>query len=98
MTVTLLASTPCLLCGYQTTILMVGTARINKRSMRVQGPLIGAYRFADCPECGTGVHSSSAPRSAYRLHPDDDAAVRAYRMRRWGIDQGTGPLAEKVPA
>ena len=96
MYVTMLASTPCLLCGYRTTILMTGSARINKRSMCVTGPLLGGFRFSECPECGSPTGGASVPRSAYRLHPEDAEKVAACRMRRWGIEGTTGPLVEAV--
>ena len=45
MFVTLEARTSCGLCGYQIRVTMCGTARVNKRSMRVE-PTLGwqAYR------------------------------------------------------
>jgi hypothetical protein len=74
---------------------MCGSARVNKRSVRVE-PTLGALAYSTCPECGTDVRSaSSVPRSAYRLDAESNARVITYREKRWGIeDAGTGPLAE----
>lgn len=95
MFVALLAATPCPLCAYRVEVLMTGSARINKRSLRVTGPLLGAFRFTRCPECGTDVCGDSMrPRSAYVLAPEDAAKVAAYRMRKWGIEAPAGPLIE----
>jgi hypothetical protein len=95
MFVTLKARTPCPLCRYQVGIWMYGRARVNKRSMRVEGPLLGWFEFARCPECGTDVRSlSSAPRSAYRLDGESEAEVIAYRQRKWGVADAPGPLVE----
>ena len=54
MTVTLEAFSPCT-CGYLIRLVMVATVRINKRSMRSTGPMIGAFACSSCPECGTPV-------------------------------------------
>lgn len=95
MFVALLAATPCPLCAYRVEILMTGTARVNKRSLRVSGPLLGAFRFTRCPECGTDVASDSMrPRSPYVLAPKDAAKVAAYRLRKWGVADEPGPLVE----
>jgi hypothetical protein len=95
MFVTMEARTTCPLCAYQVRVIMCGTARVNKRSMRVE-PTLGALAYNTCPECGTDVRTaSSVPRSAYRLRPESEAEVIAYRKRRWDIDDaGTGPLVE----
>lgn len=74
---------------------MMGTARINKRSLRVSGPLLGAFRFTRCPECGWDVCSDSMrPRSAYVLAPEDAAKLAEYRMRKWGVESPLGALVE----
>jgi hypothetical protein len=74
---------------------MMGTGRINKCSLRITGPLLGALRFTRCPECGSDVRSDGlAPRSAYRLVPEDAAKVAAYRMRKWGVESHVGELVE----
>lgn len=89
------ATTPCVLCGYRIQVLMMGTGRVNKRSLRIMGPLIGALRFHRCPECGADVRSDGlAPRSAYRLCPQDAEKVAQYRMRRWGVVVPVGELVE----
>ena len=94
MFVALEARTPCPLCGYQIRVSMCGTARVNKRSLRVK-PTLGWLAYNTCPECGTEVRSaSSVPRTAYRLSAESDAEVIAYRERKWGISDGTGPLTE----
>jgi hypothetical protein len=89
------ARTTCPLCAYRIRVIMCGSARVNKRSMRVE-PTLGALAFNTCPECGADVRSaSSVPRSAYRLSAESEAEVIAYRKKRWGIEgAGTGPLAE----
>jgi hypothetical protein len=93
--VSMRASTPCLLCGYRVAVLMCATARVNKRSMKVGGPLLGGFAYHRCPECQTPVDGELMPRSAYRLYPEDNARVIAYRERRWGITSaGTGLLVE----
>ena len=95
MFVTMEARTTCPLCACQVRVIMCGTARVNKKSMRVE-PTLGALAYSTCPECGTDVRAaSSVPRSAYRLRPESEAEVIAYRKRKWGIDdEGTGPLVE----
>jgi hypothetical protein len=93
--VTMEARTPCPLCRYQVSIRMYGRARVNKRSMRVEGPLLGWFEFTNCPECGTDVRSLSlAPRSAYRLDAESEAEVISCRQRKWGISDRPGPLVE----
>lgn len=95
MFVAMEAHTSCFLCNYQVRVIMCGSARVNKRSVRVIGPLLGAFAYSTCPECGSDVRSaSSVPRSAYRLCPEDEAKVIAYRERKWGVTGGTGPLVE----
>jgi rRNA maturation protein Nop10 len=92
--VTMEARTSCPLCGYQIRVIMCGSARINKRSMRVE-PTLGALSYSTCPECGSDVRSaSSVPRSAYVLRPDDAAKVSEYRQRKWGVSDPPGPLVE----
>lgn len=93
MFVALEARTPCLLCACQVRILAFGSARVNKRSLRVSGPLLITLDH-HCPECWTSTQGSSVPRSAYRLCPEDEAKVIAYRQRKWGVSDGTGPLVE----
>jgi hypothetical protein len=74
-------------CGYAIRAVMTGQARINKRSVRITGPLIGALGHHACPECGTEV-AGEVPRSAYKLKEEDAARVAEYRMRRWGVPSG----------
>jgi len=95
MFVALECTIPCGLCGCRVQAFMMGTARVNKRSLRVTGPLLGALRFPSCPECGTDIRSDGlVPRSAYRLCPEDAAKVAAYRMRKWGVESHVGELVE----
>ena len=83
MFVTLEARTPCLLCGFQDRVIMMGTARVNKRSLRVKAPLIGMNGHWRCPECGTEAQGELRPRSRYVLDVDSARDVTAYRARRW---------------
>ena len=82
MLVSLTATTPCLLCGYQLRVITFGTARVNRRSVRVKTG-ITAIAFRDCPECGTSTYSALMPRSAYVTDPQDLNAIRVARARRW---------------
>jgi hypothetical protein len=78
------ARSPCLLCGYLIRLVMCGTARVNKRSMRVRGSL-GYWAYRACPECGTPVaRASMVPATPYVLTPGDAARVAEYRAKRWG--------------
>jgi hypothetical protein len=99
MFVAMEAQASCPSCEYQVRLIMTGSARINKRSVRVTGPFLGALEHSHCPRCGAEVGGDGAPRSAYRLCAEDEAKVVAYRERKWGItDAGTGPLVEaRVP-
>jgi hypothetical protein len=98
MTVTLKASSPCL-CGYLIPLVMVATVRINRRSMRSTGPMIGASAYNQCPECGTPVQRGGArPRTPYVLVPEDEVKVAEYRRRKWGDEAARGSTRERVPA
>jgi hypothetical protein len=66
-------------CGYRLRVLICGTARINKRSMRLDGTLTAADRR--CPECGEEVHQVGWKYA--RLIPEDAVKVHAYRARKW---------------
>lgn len=83
MFVSLEARTPCLLCGFRDRVIMCGMARVNKRSMRVRGPLLGATGHWKCPECGTVAQGELKPRSSYVLDEISARAVADYRARRW---------------
>jgi hypothetical protein len=83
MFVALEARSRCLLCGFRDRVIMMGTARINKRSMRVQGPLIGSLGYRSCPECGITEQGEMQPRSEYVLTAKDAVKVAEYRERRW---------------
>ncbi|MDQ2875292.1 MAG: hypothetical protein M3Y33_11065 [Actinomycetota bacterium] len=97
MTVTLLAATACP-CGYLWKVVMTGSARVNKRSVRYS-VLLGAIGYkafrwdlgcpSCCPECGLRLRSQredgteTLGRSGYVLRPEDAERVRAYREKRW---------------
>ncbi len=83
MFVTLESRTPCALCGFRARIIMCGSARVNRRSMRTTAPTIGATGYARCPECGTTARGELSPRSPYLLVPEDARRVAEYRERRW---------------
>jgi hypothetical protein len=94
MFVAMEARTSCPLCGYQIRVIMCGSARVNKRSLRVE-PTLGALAYNRCPECGSDVRkASSVPRTAYRLRAEDAAKVSEYRQRKWGVADAPGPLVE----
>jgi hypothetical protein len=94
MFVTLEARTSCPLCGYQIRVIMCGSARVNKRSLRVE-PTLGALAYNRCPECRSDVRSaSSVRRTPYRLRAEDAAKVIEYRQRMWGVSDAPGPLVE----
>jgi hypothetical protein len=80
MFVALSAPVPCLICGCRLHAVMVGTARINKRSMRFTATL-GATA-EPCPECGTRS-DAMPPYSAFQPVPEHADAIRVYRLRRW---------------
>lgn len=83
MTVTLEARTPCLLCGYQHQVIQVSHVRINRHSMRTLGNGLISLGGHHCPECGTeNAASGIVPISPMRLHPADEAKVRAYQVRK----------------
>ncbi len=85
MFVAMQARSPCILCGYLIRIVMCGTARINRRSLRVRTSL-GMWEHRACPECGTPVaRDSAAPGTPYVLLPADAARVAEYRAQRWGV-------------
>ena len=93
MFVALEARSPCLLCGCQIRFIMCGSARISKRSVRVETSL-GGFAFHRCPECGTEVGGSSVPMTPYQMCPKDAAKVSEYRQRKWGVSGAPGPLVE----
>jgi hypothetical protein len=96
VTVTLKASSPCL-CGYLIPLVMIATVRVNRRSMRSTGPMIGAFIYTRCPECGTPVQrGGGAPRTPYVLVPDSAREVAEYRRRKWGDDAAKGAARETV--
>jgi hypothetical protein len=79
--VTLEARTPCHLCGYLLASWTFPSARVNKRSVRITGPSINCGPLRECPECWTPT--ADELRKRYRLTPESQAEVEAYRARRW---------------
>lgn len=79
MTVTLEARMPCTVCGYRLRVIITGSARVNKRSLRLSHTLSASDR--ECPECGEPVWQIAWDRA--RLRPEDAAKVEAYRLRKW---------------
>jgi hypothetical protein len=83
MFVTLMARSPCLLCGYFHKVLRMTDVRVNKHSLRERGVALVAAGLHYCPECGTRNAGGLMPVPSYRLHPEDAAKVTAYRERKW---------------
>lgn len=94
MTVTLETAIPCK-CGHKIRAVMTATVRVNRRSMRTIGPMLGFIEHTHCPECGTEVPRGDVEREPYRLAAKDAARVAEHRKRRWGIE-GDGVLVERV--
>ncbi len=97
--VTLIAQTRCWLCGYLYEVVRVSPVRVNKLSLKETGLSFvmigarGAIGFPSppgrwCPECGEPSEYSSISVPRYRLGPGDEAAVEAYRDRRWPGGEG----------
>jgi hypothetical protein len=86
--VILYSRTPCRLCGYLFRLLMQAPVRVNKRTMRTTGPLLGASGSPSCPECGTPNEGDLMPRSPYVLDPESARKVTEYRQRKFGIGAG----------
>lgn len=78
--ITLVAMSPCGLCGYVRQGFAVSTVRINKRSMRSYGSNLSMFP-EKCMECGWV--SPWPPRFAVRAAADDAAKINAYRLRKW---------------
>jgi hypothetical protein len=94
MFVTLQARTPCWSCGYLHKVFRFSQIRVNKLSLKEQGVSLICAGEVCCPECGELSTSSSIPVSAWRLLPQDEAKVAAYRERKWGVTSRPGPLFE----
>lgn len=94
MTVTLETAYPCP-CGHRIRAIMTATVRVNKRSMRTTGPMLGFIEHTHCPECGAEVPRGAVEREPYRLSEKDAALVAEYRKRKWGIDDD-GVNVERV--
>ncbi len=95
MTVTLETAIPCA-CGHRIRAVMTATVRVNKRSLRTVGPMLGFIQHSRCPECGAEVPRGEAEREPYRLKAEDAVKVAEYRRRRWGVEDGGVPV-EVVP-
>ena len=97
MMVTLWSATPCLLCAYRIRVLMTASVRVNKRSMRTTGMLLGGLQYGQCPECGEPCRAASlAPRSPYVLDAESAEKVREYRLKRWGIEERGAVTVERA--
>jgi hypothetical protein len=92
--VTLETAYPCP-CGHKIRAVMTATVRVNKRSMRTVGPMLGFIEHTHCPECGTEVPRGDVEREPYRLAAKDAERVAEYRKRRFGIEDG-GVAVERV--
>jgi hypothetical protein len=101
MMVSLIATTPCYLCGYKFKVVRVSEVRVNKRSLRetgvslvMTGPRGPGRGFpplpSGCPECGEHDSAGLMPVSRYRLHPEDERKVAEYRGRKWPEVAGAG--------
>ena len=91
--VTLIARSPCLLCGCYLSSYAFPSVRVNRRSLKqLPGVNLIAHPGA-CPECGEGAHGSPpAPyagemftASPWRLDAKSLAEVEAYRARKWPV-------------
>jgi len=80
MDVTFESRIPCIICGYRMRVLRCATARINKRSMRAKTYLAWVPRW--CDECGA-KNLDDLVREVVTLHPDSQAKIAAYRLKRW---------------
>lgn len=96
VTVTLETAYPCP-CGHRIRAIMTATVRINKRSMRTVGSVLGFIEHHHCPECGAEVPRRDVEREPYRLKADDAAKVAEYRLKKWGIEDD-GANVERVAA
>jgi DNA-directed RNA polymerase subunit RPC12/RpoP len=94
MTVTLETAYPCP-CGHRIRAIMTATVRVNKRSLRTLGVMLGFIEHHHCPECGAEVPREHVEREPYRLAAKDAERVAEYRKRRFGIDDD-GVAVERV--
>lgn len=80
MNVTFQTAVPCIACGYQLKAFRFCTVRVNKRSMRGTSHL--RWAPGRCPECQ--ADNPDLPSAAvWRITPDDQAKITAYRLKRW---------------
>ncbi len=96
MIVSLRSAIACPSCGYRVEVFMTATVRVNKRSMRTTGPLLGFVRHTHCPECGAEIPRGDVEREPYRLVPGDAEKVAEYRRKKWGVEDD-GVNVERVP-
>ena len=103
--VTLIARSPCLLCGCYLSSYAFPSVRVNRRSLKqLPGTNLICHPGA-CPECQTGAHGSPpAPyagemftASPWRLDAKSLAEVEAYRAKRWpGVLPGAVDTSQRV--
>jgi hypothetical protein len=67
-------------CGLRPRGVEVATVRVNRRTLRTTGFVLGAMPWR-CDECGLPAPDRVTVRRW--LDPADAAAVAAYRARRW---------------
>jgi hypothetical protein len=97
VTVTLETCIPCP-CGYRIRAIMTATVRVNKRSMRTTGPMLGFIEHTRCPQCGAEVQRGEMEREPYRLAEEDAVKVAEYRKRRWGVESDGVAVERMVPS
>lgn len=77
-TLAMRSSATCTLCGCRIRGIMVGGGRVNKTSLKFDGPML-AFRDRACPECGW--ETDSVP-SVWRLDAESQAKVDSSRAKR----------------
>lgn len=96
MTVTLQTRISCPGCSRKIGYTTVATVRVNKRSMRSTGVMIGWLEDSPCPGCGELLPKDRPlDREPYALVPADAEKVAAYRLVKWGIES-SGADTERV--
>ena len=84
-------------CGHKIRYTSVAAIRVNKRSLRTTdtGGRIGWLEHWRCPGCGEVLPRDLLDREPYKLSGEDAAKVAAYRLAKWGIEDG-GVNVERV--
>ena len=97
MIVTLETNVKCPSCSHPIRFVAVATIRVNKRSMRtVGGIILGALEDWKCPGCREVIpRDMPMDREPYRVAAKDAAKVAAYRLKKWGVEDG-GAIVERV--